>query len=51
VADLVLRSADPLEVTSVAELVVLQGVEQTLRSRQSELRDRYLIKLRAHPAR
>jgi imidazolonepropionase-like amidohydrolase len=51
VADLVPWSADPLEVTSVAELVLIQGVEQTLRSRQSELPDRYLVKLRAHQAR
>jgi imidazolonepropionase-like amidohydrolase len=51
VADLVLWSADPLEVTSAPQLVVIQGVEQSLRSRQSELRDRYLIKLRAQQAR
>jgi hypothetical protein len=33
------------------ERVVIRGVGQTLRSRQSELRDRYLVKLRAHQAR
>jgi imidazolonepropionase-like amidohydrolase len=51
VADLVLWSGDPLEVTSLPQLVMIQGVEQSLRSRQSELRDRYLVKLRAHEAR
>jgi imidazolonepropionase-like amidohydrolase len=51
VADLVLWSGDPLEVTALPDLVVIQGVEQPLRSRQSELRDRYLVKLRAHEAR
>lgn len=42
VADLVLWSGDPLEVTSVAEQVWIAGVAQSMRSRQSELRDRYL---------
>ena len=30
---------------------MIQGVEQPLRSRQTELRDRYLPKLRANTAR
>jgi imidazolonepropionase-like amidohydrolase len=50
-ADLVLWSGDPLEVTSLPQLVIIQGIEQSMRSRQSELRDRYLVKLRAHQAR
>jgi len=50
-ADLVLWSGDPLEVTTLAEAVFIQGVAQPLRSRQTELRDRYLPKLRAHAAR
>ena len=48
VADLVLWSGDPLEVTTLADAVFIQGVAQPMRSRQSELRDRYLPKLRAH---
>jgi imidazolonepropionase-like amidohydrolase len=40
-ADLVLWSADPLEVTSVAEQVWIDGRAQPMRSRQTELRDRY----------
>ena len=50
-ADLVLWSADPLEVTTLADQVFIQGVKMPMRSRQSELRDRYLPKLRAHAAR
>jgi hypothetical protein len=41
VADLVLWSGDPLEVTSVAEQVWIDGRAQSMRSRQTELRDRY----------
>ncbi len=41
VADLVLWSGDPLEVTSVAEEVWIDGRAQPMRSRQTELRDRY----------
>lgn len=50
-ADLVLWSGDPLEVTTLADAVFIQGVAQNMRSRQSELRDRYLPKLKAHTAR
>ena len=50
-ADLVLWSGDPLEVTTLADAVFIQGVRQPMRSRQTELRDRYLQKLRAHAAR
>jgi hypothetical protein len=50
-ADLVLWSGDPLEVTTLADAVFIQGVQQPMRSRQTELRDRYLPKLRAHAAR
>lgn len=43
VADLVLwSSADPLEVSTVAEQVWFAGKPASMRSRQSELRDRYL---------
>ena len=45
-ADLVLWSGDPLEVTTVAEQVWIAGAAVTMRSRQSELRDRYLERLR-----
>lgn len=41
VADLVLWSGDPLEVTSVAEQVWIDGRPQPTRSRQTDLRDRY----------
>jgi hypothetical protein len=50
-ADLVLWSGDPLEVTSLADRVFVQGVAQSMHSRQTELRDRYLQKLRANAAR
>ena len=50
-ADLVLWSGDPLEVTTLADRVFIQGVSQTMQSRQTELRDRYLQKLRANAAR
>ncbi|MHB8912180.1 MAG: amidohydrolase family protein, partial [Lysobacter sp.] len=41
-ADLVLWSGDPLEVSSVALQVWLDGRAITMRSRQTDLRDRYL---------
>ncbi len=41
-ADLVLWSGDPLEVSTLAEQVWLDGRAQPMRSRQTELRDRYL---------
>jgi imidazolonepropionase-like amidohydrolase len=40
-ADLVLWSGDPLEVTTYAEQVWIGGKVQSMRSRQTELRDRY----------
>ncbi len=46
VADLVLWSGDPLEVTTVADQVWFAGQPTTMRSRQTELRDRYLQRLR-----
>jgi imidazolonepropionase-like amidohydrolase len=50
-ANLVVWSGDPLEVTSLAEAAWLGGERMTLRSRQTELRDRYLPKVRAGTAR
>ena len=50
-ADLVLWSGDPLEVTTLADRVFIQGVAQSMHSRQTQLRDRYLLKLRAKAAR
>lgn len=41
-ADLVLWSGDPLEVTSVARAVWIDGRPMPMRSRQTQLRDRYL---------
>lgn len=46
VADLVLWSGDPLEVTSAADQVWIGGRAVEMRSRQTELRDRYLKRLR-----
>jgi imidazolonepropionase-like amidohydrolase len=50
-ADLVLWSGDPLDVTSLPEKVFIEGREQSMQSRQTLLRDRYLEKVRAHNAR
>jgi Imidazolonepropionase and related amidohydrolases len=44
-ADLVLWSGDPLEVTSAADQVWIGGRAVEMRSRQTELRDRYLKRL------
>ena len=41
-ADLVLWDGDPLDVTTLAEQVWMGGVAMPMRSRQTELRDRYL---------
>ena len=41
-ANVVLWSGDPLEVTSAAEVVVINGKLIPMESRQSKLRDRYL---------
>lgn len=51
VADLVLWSGDPLEVTAVAEQAWIAGQPVEMRSRQTELRDRYLERLRSNSAR
>jgi imidazolonepropionase-like amidohydrolase len=50
-ADLVLWSADPLEVSSLADQVWIAGHSIDMHSRQTELRDRYAAKVRAHQAR
>jgi hypothetical protein len=50
-ADLVLWSGDPLEVTTTAEQVWIAGAPVAMRSRQTELRDRYMEKLRRKAAR
>jgi imidazolonepropionase-like amidohydrolase len=41
-ADVVIWSGDPLEVTEAAELVLIAGEPVEMQSRQSKLRDRYL---------
>ncbi len=48
-ADLVLWTGDPLEVTSVAERVIVNGKLDSMKSRQTELRDRYLVEDPAMP--
>ena len=50
-ADLVLWTGDPLEVTSVAQQVWIGGNALAMRSRQTELRDRYIEKLNRGAAR
>jgi hypothetical protein len=50
-ADLVLWNGDPLEVTTLADRVWIAGRPMEMKSRQTELRDRYLEKLKAHQAR
>jgi len=50
-ADLVLWSGDPLEVTSLADHVFIGGEPQPLETRQTELRDRYLDRVRRGAAR
>ena len=51
VADLVLWSGDPLEVSTLAEQVWIAGRPIQMKSRQTELRDRYAEKIKAHQAR
>jgi imidazolonepropionase-like amidohydrolase len=41
-ADLVLWDGDPLEVSTLANSVWMRGKAMPMRSRQTELRDRYL---------
>jgi imidazolonepropionase-like amidohydrolase len=50
-ADLVLWSGDPLDVTSLPDRVFIGGKLQSDRSRQTELRDRYLERVRNGTAR
>jgi hypothetical protein len=50
-ADLVLWSGDPLEVTTVAERVWIAGMPIAMQSRQTELRDRYLERVKSGTAR
>jgi imidazolonepropionase-like amidohydrolase len=50
-ANLAIWSGDPLEVTSVAEQVFIGGKLEPQTSRQTELRDRYLDRLRQNAAR
>jgi len=40
-ADVVIWSGDPLETSSVPEIVLIDGVQQPLENRQTKLRDRY----------
>ncbi|HTD71926.1 MAG TPA: amidohydrolase family protein [Steroidobacteraceae bacterium] len=50
-ADLVLWNGDPLEVSTLAEQVWIGGKRIEMKSRQTELRDRYVEKVKAHQAR
>ncbi|WP_339723816.1 amidohydrolase family protein [uncultured Paraglaciecola sp.] len=48
-ADVVIWSGDPLEITEAAELVLIAGAPISMQSRQSKLRDRYLKLQTAKP--
>ena len=48
-ADLVIWSGDPLETTTTARMVMIDGVEQSLTTRASMLRDRYLPSIMSAP--
>jgi hypothetical protein len=48
--DAALWSADPLEVSTLADQVWIAGRAVPMRSRQTDLRDRYLDKVKAHQA-
>jgi imidazolonepropionase-like amidohydrolase len=48
VADLVVWTGDPFELSTRAERVMIGGVEQPLTTRQTELRDRYRALVPAH---
>jgi hypothetical protein len=50
-ADLVLWSGDPLELSTLAEKVWIAGRPVEMKSRQTELRDRYVEKVKVHQAR
>jgi imidazolonepropionase-like amidohydrolase len=50
-ADLVLWSGDPLEVSTLADQVWIAGRPVEMKSRQTELRDRYVEKVKTHQAR
>ena len=50
-ADLVLWSGDPLELSTLAEKVWIAGRPVEMKSRQTELRDRYVEKVNVHQAR
>ena len=41
-ADVVIWDGDPLDTTSVPQMVMIDGVQQPLDTRQTKLRDRYL---------
>ncbi len=40
-ADVVIWSGDPLDTTSLPQMVMIDGVQQPLDTRQTKLRDRY----------
>jgi imidazolonepropionase-like amidohydrolase len=42
IADMVLWDGDPLEVMSAPDMVIIDGVSQSMESRQTKLRDRYM---------
>ena len=50
-ADFVVWNGDPLDVTTVAEHVFINGTAQPMRSRQTELRDRYFERAKNGQAR
>lgn len=49
IADVVVWDGDPLETTSFPRTVLIEGAEVPMRTRQTELRDRYMRKLHLGP--
>jgi len=49
-ADLVLWNGDPLDTSGYVERIFIAGKEQPLKSRQTQLRDRYMAPMRGYPA-
>ena len=50
-ADIVVWSGDPLEVSTLADQVWIAGRPVEMKARQTELRDRYVEKVKTHQAR
>jgi imidazolonepropionase-like amidohydrolase len=49
-ADLVVWNGDPLDTSGYVEMMFIAGQEQPLKSRQTQLRDRYMAPVKGYPA-